>query len=85
MNSQTRDQRKIEVAAESLFRVMEFHRWVRTNVLFPTVPDSIVHPLMKCLQDTEHKLVTMLHDYGELERVTAIQKALVVDRIVNKE
>jgi hypothetical protein len=62
--------------SESLFRIYEFHRWVSTNILFPTVPDSIVHPLLKNLMDAEHLLVNKLYDLGEIDRVAAIQKTL---------
>lgn len=73
----TRQEVKVENMSEHLFRVSEFRRWVQSNVLFPTVPDSIVHPLLTQLLAVEHMLVKELYDYEALEKVTTMQKTLV--------
>lgn len=65
-----------EQNAESLYRIREFRQWVRTNVLFPQVPDSTVNPLCDWLRKAENDLVTALYADGEVERVVAIEKQL---------
>lgn len=68
--------RSAEDLAENLYRAVEFRYWVQTNVLFPEVGDSIVHPLRDRLVEAENALVLALHRMGEVERVTAIMKRL---------
>lgn len=68
--------RSAEDLAENLYRVVEFRYLVQTNVLFPEVGDSIVHPLRDRLVEAENALVLALHRMGEVERVAAIMKRL---------
>ena len=67
-----------EVLTDQLLRIREFHAWVLTNVLFPIVPDTIVHPLREQLRLAEHTLVAALYDNNALERVAQVSK--VMDR-----
>lgn len=75
--TRTRQEVKVENMSEYLYRVAEFRRWVQSNVLFPTVPDSIVHPLLAQLLAVEHVLVKELYDYEALDKVNVMQKTLV--------
>jgi hypothetical protein len=68
---------RTDEAAEHLYRLSEFRKWVESNVLFPTVPDVIVHPLRQHLLEAEHRLVNFLYDRGEFERVAQVHKALL--------
>ena len=67
----------VEQIAENLYRVREFHEWVRSNTMFPTVPDSIVNPLKDQLRLAEHALLTALYDQDAIQHATAIQKAML--------
>lgn len=62
--------------AELLHRVSDFHSWVRTNRMFPTVPDALVHPLRDQLRLIENILVGGLYQWGEIERAAAIERTL---------
>jgi hypothetical protein len=62
--------------AECLYRIAEFRKWVRTNVLFPQVPDSIVKPMCDHLREAENALVILLYGEGEVDRVAAIEQQL---------
>jgi hypothetical protein len=73
---QSRDEMAVERAVESLYRVLEFRRWVQSNVLFPTVPDTVVHPLLDHLREAEHRLLAALYDRDALDRVAAINRTL---------
>ena len=64
-----------EHATECLYRINEFRLWVQSNVLFPIVPDSIVHPLRDQLLQAEHRLVTVLYDAEQLDSINALLKA----------
>lgn len=76
----TKNEMKLEALIESLYRVSEFRRWVQTNVLFPVVPDTIVHPILQHLRNAEHELVKQLYDNDALDKVAAIQKTLALSR-----
>lgn len=68
--------RDVDTIADCLYRVQDFHRWVDTNILFPLVPDGIVHPLIEQLRKAEHLLIAALYD------LRAIDKAVVIDTIL---
>lgn len=72
-----RQELRVEMMSENLYRVSEFRRWVQSNVLFPIVSDSVVHPLLSQLKEVEHELVKFLYDNNSLAKVTAMQKTLV--------
>jgi hypothetical protein len=57
---------------ELLFRLTEFRIWVQTNVLFPTIPDSIVHPILENLRKAEHILIAELYDRQEFRKILAM-------------
>lgn len=66
-----------EALAEQVYRIAEFRKYVESNVLFPTVPDTIVHPLRDFLRKAENALVVELYNNGEFERIAAIHKGLL--------
>jgi hypothetical protein len=68
---------RIDNIVEHLYRLIEFRQWVQSNVLFPSVPDSIVHPLRERLLEAERALVLVLYEQGQSERVAALQKGLL--------
>ena len=68
---------RAEQLVERVYRLAEFRKWVESNVLFPHVPDSIVHPLVDQLRAAENALVVQLYNEGEIERVAAIHKGLL--------
>ena len=66
----------IERIAENLYRVSEFRKWIDTNTLFPTVPDTIVKPVRGKLVEAEHLLVNALYDLKAIDRAVVIDKML---------
>ena len=59
---------------EHLHRITQFRNWLDTNILFPTVPDSIVRPLREQLMKAEEILVSKAYLSGDIEKVTIMQK-----------
>ena len=65
-----------EQIAENLYRITEIRTWVRTNVLFPEVSDTIVDPACDGLRKIEDALIGVLYRMGEVHRAVAIEKQL---------
>lgn len=83
MSTLTRDARdlaRVEAWTEQLMRLRDFHKWLDSNVLFPTVPDSIVNPIRSHVIDAEHILVNKLYDYGDIDRVVIVDKTLTATK-----
>ena len=70
---------KIDQYVEQFYRIYEFRKWIQTNVLFPQVPDTIVRPLREQLLAAELRLMSILHEYSELDKIVEIQKMLELD------
>ena len=60
--------------AEQLYRITEFHNWVRTNLLWPHIPDSIVNPLRDQLRAAEKILIGELYTSNQLDKLVALHK-----------
>ena len=59
---------------DHLHRITQFRKWIDTNILFPTIPDSIVKPLRAELEKAETILVGRLYQQDDLTKITAIMK-----------
>lgn len=77
MPSITRD---MDLQAESLYRIVDFRNWLDSNVLFPIVPDSVVHPLREHLLKAEHLLVNLLYDNRAIDKAAKIHEVLETQR-----
>lgn len=62
--------------AECLYRIAEFRSWVKTNALFPDVPDNLVKLGVDALRAWEYALVGTLYAEGRTDLVVAIEKQL---------
>ena len=65
----TTNPRDADEVAVLLHTIKEFHDWIRTNVLFPVVPDTERDALVVSLKRVEHVLVDVLYDLDALDKV----------------
>jgi hypothetical protein len=59
---------------DHLHHITQFRNWLDTNILFPTVPDTIVQPLREKLIEAESILLIKAYTNGDLDKVVTMQK-----------